>query len=58
MNVLNFVKVKQQREQRLTDAQLSHIRARSYRGVVVSSAKPAVMLATIEGKRYACTPVE
>ena len=58
MNILSFVKAKHQREQRLNDAQLEHIRSRAYRGVVVSNSAPAVVMATIEGKRYACTPVE
>lgn len=58
MNILSFVKAQHQREQRLSDAQLTHIRSRAYRGVVVSNSEPAVMMATIDGKRYACTPVE
>ena len=58
MNILSFVKAKHQREERLSDAQQAFIRSRAYRGVVVSNSEPAVMMATIDGKRYACTPVD
>jgi len=58
MNILSIVKSKQQKADRLTAAQQAHLQARAYRGVVVDSSKPQVVFATIEGKRYACTPVD
>ena len=58
MNILSIVKSKQQKAERLSEAQMAHLQARAYRGVAVESSKPQVVFATIEGQRYACTPVD
>ena len=59
MNILDHVKSKLQRDQRLSEAQLAHLRSRAYRGVAVEPKRTAPMvIRIIEGKRYECTPVD
>lgn len=59
MNILSHIQSKAHKLQRLSDAQMVHLQHTSYRGVPYSkSAKPAMVVKTIEGKRYECVEIE
>lgn len=58
MNILSHIQSKARKDQRLSDAQMAHLQSTAYRGVAYCRpAKPAMVVKTIDGKRYECVEI-